>query len=327
MAATSLGPVTTRSPGPAKSYSGSQPVPLVDKLREAAALARMIRRRGHGEMSFAWVDEYDELLQQHTGKRLAGATALELGFGARPIRLLTLLGLGVDVHGVDRDLPAAVAGWRGLPQIARENGLERVLKTAGRMLLERDRYREIVSAELARRGGSFREAGHRLVVGDLGDPGLADRLGPRRFDLVYSEDVLEHVPAAALPTALDTVAAVLAPDGIAVLRPNVFTGINGGHLPEWYPSALDDGRPKRTEPWEHLRQRRVRANTYLNELTRADYRRLLTERFTVLDEKVMQPDLGRHLLTPEVRAELADYPDEELFSNNVRWVLRAKEAR
>ena len=43
-----------------------------------------------------------------------------------------------------------------------------------------------------------------------------------------------------------------------------------------------------------------------------------------LAEEVTLPDLGRELLTPELRQRLADYPDEELFSNQVRFVLRPR---
>ena len=34
------------------------------------------------------------------------------------------------------------------------------------------------------------------------------------------------------------------------------------------------------------------------------------------------PELGRRYLTPDIRRELASYPEEELFSNKVRFVLR-----
>ncbi|SRR5713101_4399963 len=79
-----------------------------------------------------------------------------------------------------------------------------------------------------------------------------------------------------------------------------------------------------TEPWEHLRKKRFRANVYLNELIRADYRRLFSEHFEIVDEKVTKPNLGREFLSPEVAEELKDYGDDELFSNGVLFVLRPK---
>ncbi len=58
----------------------------------------------------------------------------------------------------------------------------------------------------------------------------------------------------------------------ALIRPNVFTGITGGHLVEWNRAAIrEPPARRRSEPWEHLRGRRWRANTYLNEMTLAQY--------------------------------------------------------
>jgi|tagenome__1003787_1003787.scaffolds.fasta_scaffold20987784_5 hypothetical protein len=49
----------------------------------------------------------------------------------------------------------------------------------------------------------------------------------------------------------------------------------GGHLIEWSRRALRQPPPARdSEPWEHPRQRRFKPNTYLNELTGAEYREL-----------------------------------------------------
>jgi hypothetical protein len=64
------------------------------------------------------------------------------------------------------------------------------------------------------------------------------------------------------------------------------------------------------------------ANTHLNEVTRRDYRSLFREQFEILSEEAEDADLGRSFLTPEVRAELHAFHDDELFSNRVLWVLR-----
>ncbi len=85
-----------------------------------------------------------------------------------------------------------------------------------------------------------------------------------------------------------------------------------------------DRRLRRSEPWEHLRRKRFRANVYLNELMRADYRRLFSQHFEIVEERVTKPDLGREYLSPEVAEELKRYSDEELFSNGVLFVLRPK---
>ena len=138
--------------------------------------------------------------------------------------------------------------------------------------------------------------------------------------------MFEHIAADGLRRLVPRMARWLKPSGIAVIRPNVFTGITGGHLVEWKPRTLlaPNGRERRTEPWLHLLSEDFKTNTYLNRLTRADFRALFSEHFEILAEDVTLPDLGRDLLTPELRERLAHYPDEELFSNQVRFVLRPR---
>ena len=104
----------------------------------------------------------------------------------------------------------------------------------------------------------------------------------------------------------------------------VFTGICGGHHLEWYEHTLDRDDARETEPWEHLRRDRLPANSYLNRLQRRDYRALFAAHFDILEETEKRPGLGKRFMTPEVRAELAAYPDEELYSNAVMFVLRRK---
>ena len=116
----------------------------------------------------------------------------------------------------------------------------------------------------------------------------------------------------------------LRPRGLALVRPNVFTGISGGHLAGWSVESLLDRpeEPRRSAPWEHLRSGRFEPNTFLNRLSRAEYRRLFAEHgFEVVAEHPRYPALGASWLTESLRAELADWPDEELFSNQVLFVL------
>ncbi len=308
------------------TYSGRQSLTWSAKASEATAQAAMIWRGRNQVPSLEWIDEYQSHANRYVGVPLESAKILELGYGARPIRLLTLLALGVDVVGIDRDKPALTE--RGqlsqLIAIARENGASRAAKTLGRRLLEGKRFDTRLRAAIAERGGAFREDSNRLLVGDITDPELPALLGKNQFQLVYSEDVFEHVPREGLERACSNIAAVLATEGVALIRPNVFTGITGGHLTEWYHSGVASTKRKKSEPWEHLRLKRFRANTYLNELTRQEYRTTFAKYFDILDEVVKVPNLGRHLLTPEIRQELSMFSEDELFSNQVLWVLRRR---
>jgi len=143
------------------------------------------------------------------------------------------------------------------------------------------------------------------------------------FDLIFSEDVFEHVTRTSLEALVPKMARWLKPDGLALIRPNIFTGILGGHLAEWgYPSVLDPTQRRKSTPWEHLRARRFPPNTFLNEFRRSEYRELFSRAFAIVREEVLLPDLGREYLTDDVARELDAYPEEELFSNKVLFVLR-----
>jgi hypothetical protein len=94
---------------------------------------------------------------------------------------------------------------------------------------------------------------------------------------------------------------------------------------EWSRHAMHEPPSnRRIEPWDHLRQRQFKPNTYLNEVTRAEYRELFGVHFEILEERVTQPDLGREYFDARVQAELANWPQEELFSNQTQFVLRPR---
>jgi SAM-dependent methyltransferase len=162
----------------------------------------------------------------------------------------------------------------------------------------------------------------RFLVGDA----VTYDYGPEPIDLIYSEDVFEHIPPADVERLVARMATALAPGGIALIRPNIFTGITGSHLAEWYKDQVADNGPKRSEPWEHLRKARFSANTYLNRLPRSAYREIFNRHFEILEETVSHPGLGIQWFTPEVRQELSSWSEDELFSNQVQFVLRRRPA-
>ncbi len=299
-------------------------VGLREKAREWHGFYQGHRRR-RGERRergyVADVDEYATLLGEHCGLRLRGADVLEIGFGPRAPRLAVLSAAGARTVGVDLEAPLLAPTPAALWRIGRRNGPERLLKSLARYtLFDRSAQRNLRQA-VERRYGAPRLDYGRLEVCDAS----ALQLAPESVDLVVSEDVFEHMPVSAVEATLAGMRRWLRPGGLALIRPNVFTGISGGHLAEWsIESVLDAPRaPRRSEPWEHLRGRRLRANTYLNELTRADYRRLFAAAgFAVVAERCRYPELGAELLSAALRRELAEWPEEELLSNQTLFVLR-----
>jgi hypothetical protein len=266
------------------------------------------------------IDDYRWTYERVTGGDFAKARVFEIGFGARPLRLIALMSMAIDVRGIDLDMPMLQFSVRRLGHIFRQNGLERALKTGVRALLFDRRERRDLEAALNRRGYTRRIDPKRFLVGDVAECGGESG----SVDMVYSNNVFEHIPPVSLERVIERFAKILSPQGIAIITPDVFTGICGGHLLEWYKAASDQNARVKSEAWEHLRKQRYVANTYLNRLTRSDYRRLFKRHFDILQERVIVPSLGRDWLTPGTRAELKQWDDEELFSNRVQFVLRPK---
>ncbi|WP_280832863.1 class I SAM-dependent methyltransferase [Mycolicibacterium frederiksbergense] len=310
------------------SPSVAHGLPLRRKFDEGLQLFMEYRREARAGVNFDGIfeeiTEYDNMLRQLTGVTLSEAVVFEIGFGARPHRQIALQSMGINVRGVDAEAPVI----RGRPSqfitMLRRNGVERAAKSLVRHMLFDGAEERALEHALRQRGFTPRIDPARLIVGDAG----AVEVEPDSLDLVISEDVFEHLKRDTLKQVVAAMARWLRPNGIALIRPNVFTGITGGHLIEWSRRAMHQPQPERhSEPWEHLRKRRFKANTYLNEVTRAEYRDLFRAHFEILEERVTQPDLGREHFDVRARAELAGWPDEELFSNQTLFVLRRRAAR
>lgn len=295
-----------------------------EKAREHLALLRDKAGQLRAAPDFGWVfedlAEYDALLQRHRGRRLAEARVLEIGYGARPYRLLAMLAEGIDASGVDAEVPLLDGSPAEFAAILRDNGAERLAKSLVRHVLFDRRERRALARELAARGATLRTPRERFEVADAAEL----RRAPGSVDLIVSEDVFEHIGKDSLRRLVPAMASWLSPGGLALIRPNVFTGITGGHLVEWNRRSFAVGRERRSEPWEHLRADRMKPNTHLNRLTRAQYRELFEPQFEILEEIVKLPDLGREFLTGTAAQELSGWSEEELFSNQVMFVLRPR---
>jgi SAM-dependent methyltransferase len=299
------------------------PISLAGKGNEYRVLLRSYLQRAARppELGYVMKDiaEYDQLLRQHCEIELTSARVFEIGYGARPYRSIALQSMGVDAEGVDAEQPILRGTPAELRAAWRTNGPERAVKSAFRRLVFDPRERAAFRRELAAQGLAESYQASRLRVSDAADVELPDG----SLDLVLSEEVFQSVELSSLQRIVPAMARWLRPGGLALVRPNVFTGITGGVLQEWSRwSIANPPRNRRSEPWEHLRRNRLEPNTHVNGLTRAQYRELFGEHFELLEERVKQPELGREYFTPEVAAELSAWPEEELFSNCTLFVLR-----
>jgi hypothetical protein len=307
--------------------SVARDLPLAQKLSEGWYYFREYRQRGlsghNFETLFANIDEYDAFLREHAGIALCDGQILEIGFGAKPYRQMILHSMNVDASGVDAEMPMLSGHPTELFTIIKQNGIERAAKSMLRHIFFDGSERGALSSAIRQRGFTPRLDTSRLIVEDAGDL----EIQPSSLDLIFSEDVFEHIERVTLDRLVPRMAEWLRPHGLALIRPNVFTGIVGGHLLEW--RSLERGEEpldqRRSNPWEHLRRRRFAPNTYLNEMTRAEYRELFGRSFEILEERVTQPDLGREYLDEGTRRDLSGWSEDELFSNQTLFVLRPRE--
>ncbi|CAD5369178.1 Methyltransf_11 domain-containing protein [Rubrivivax sp. A210] len=283
-------------------------------------LAGLRSKEGELASLVAEIDAYRGLYEGQSERRFDDARIFEVGYGARPLRLIASISLGLDARGIDLDAPMLERSGAELLRILRRNGPLRFVKSSVRALVFDAHERRALIRVLARRGARLRLAPDRFLVGDIATAAIA----PGSVDFFYSEDVFEHIPGAALDAVCAGMARALAPGGMAVISPSVYTGICGGHLVEWYPNSFARDGVRRSEPWEHLRRRRFVADCFLNEWRVRDYRALFEAHFDIVSVDNLKPGLGRQFLTPALRTELAAYDEDELLSEKWRFVLRKK---
>lgn len=309
-----------------KSASSGQDISTRLKLNEGIfQFQRLIRDRSPWRpRDFSALHEeferYNALVKAHAGIHLANARTLEIGSGQRPYRLLYLFASGVDAYGLDLDKVIESLSITDVANMYRTNGLERSIKTVLRYAIFDRAENEHLNRFLSERAGSnFKWPRDRIMHGCASNPSIWP---PGKFDFVFSEDVFEHISVDVLEKVCANISQRLSDGGIASIRPMIFTGLQGGHNVEWY--DVSTGRERRCPPWDHLRKQLYPANTYLNKLRLADYRSLFEKHFNIIEEKCDQPSLGIEYMTAEIRLELNDYSDEELFSNHVNFVLSKK---
>lgn len=304
-----------------RSSSSGQPVSARTRILEALKLLRMkCADRGPNLVSeemLAREATYAGFCERYLGMPLDSVKAFEVGYGARPYLLWALRSAGVSVEGADIDRPLTHLSIFGFIKVARDNGVERAAKSAARAWFDRRDAQHLNSAYAAL-GRSWISTTEGLHVGTA-QVHLASRTS--EFDLIYSEDVLEHIPVSELRDVIAMCAKAVKPQGILVFRPMIWTGIAGGHDPDWYKHKIPDNTD-RDGAWGHLTGTGPKVNTYLNKLRLGDYKELFAAYFQTLEVIGEDVGLGEQYLTEAVRSTLTEYSTEELFSNNVWFILR-----
>jgi hypothetical protein len=287
-----------------KSASSVKALPWSQKFVEGVALASLHFKRNRSTTLFHlddYIQECDTALAKHNRRSLRESKVVEIGFGARPFRLVWLYNSGIDVWGVDLDKPLVSLSAKSVLEVLRNNGPERALKSLIRYCItDRNQWSQMASG-LSKKGRPFRIPTERLLVNDAADPVFWNSVdGP--VDFIYSEDVFEHIPRSTLEIITERMAEALrTTKGLAMIRPMMFNGICGSHRLDWYEHSLSEPMNRKTEPWEHLRQDRFPANTYLNRLNKQDYMDIFSKYFRILESEATPPNLGVQFMTKNIR--------------------------
>jgi hypothetical protein len=202
------------------SNSSVAHVSFTQKLQEGLTLLKMRWSIGSDIEGMKYLlrnlDDYRSTYERLTSRGFTTARVLEIGFGAQPIRLISLMSMGVDARGIDLDMPMLTFSPRRVLQIAKKNGPERALKTAMRNLLFDRRDRERLNKALGQRGCTLKIDQSRFLGGDA----ATFEYGPDLVDLVYSNDVVEHIPREGLEQLMARLSRLISPGGLALITPS-----------------------------------------------------------------------------------------------------------
>lgn len=256
----------------------------------------------HSRFYRSFRDFYGEV----TGRRI-----LDFGCGKTFWLSLLLASDGADAIGADTEVTQIARSWSKYRQLLGSNGLERTLRTAAWDLAFANRYYRCLEREF---GKPLRF--DKLQLAHIVNNKLP--LQDRSLDVIISHEVLEHVDD--LEAAFAEMRRTLKPDGIAYLYVHHFTSLSGGHHIAW--KHPDTAPSRKVAPWDQLRARRhTEIPSWLNRARAADYRRLLEREFRIQEWRWL-PKEGEALLTPDIRAELADYSEQELLHKGFIVIAR-----
>jgi len=250
-------------------------------------------------------------LEEALQRPVRGQRVLVVGPG-QLLREARFFALHNQVTCLDIDVIPTGFDPLGYLQMLRANGPARVLKTVGRKLVGNDR---IEFAEWKRQLGVSWLPDPECIVGDICD-GVPN---PGRWDVLTSFAVFQHIPDPGL--AVKRCVEALAPGGVLYIGIQQW-GSNLGH----HDIRAYIGEEHLLPLWAHLRpgkEHLVESSAWLNELRLRDWRAIFEEHcpgYTEYQERFGEAEY-RAKMTPELRQELADYEDDELYTIDVffRW--------
>jgi SAM-dependent methyltransferase len=251
-------------------------------------------------------------LNKYVGIPVSTARLLEVGCGQTAVQTALFQVEGGHATGIDIEVPSCRMSFQLLIKIARCNGIKRALKSLIRHVL----FDKRLFLELSK------EYGHPVLSNHV-DARVMDATSmafdPESFDFVYSRNVFEHIED--VSSAVREMLRVLKPSGAAVIFIHLFPSLSGGHC---WDRAAAERSSKIVPPWDHLRENKFPANTYLNRLTLQQYREIFRTFAIVAEEKIVK--LSEDFLPKEIEKELAGkgYSKDDLLTNTVTFVMKKR---
>jgi len=259
---------------------------------------------------FELVKRDEQRIERKLGKPLKGLKMLEIGVG-QGMERARYFGIENTVIGMDLDVIPTGFDLAGYFRLIRRNGPGRFFKTVGRKL--------IVAGP--NRSGWYRAVGRKAMKNpEILNGDICETIPAREeFDVAMSWSVFEHLPDP--ERALDHMIQALRPGGVLFTSIHLYTSNNGHHDIRAF-----TGGESELPAWGHLRPQmrdRIHPSSYLNRWRLDRWRALFSEKAPGCEE-YLETHSNRYaaLMNPQVRAELAEYSEEELLTVDAIYVWR-----
>lgn len=270
------------------------------------------RRRAETDMRFLYESMAvpEERIAKRLGTSVTNKAILEIGPG-QGLERARYFGIYNDVTGMDLDVIPTEFDLGLYWQMAKANGIGRVAKTMGRKLI----IGGANDKAWAKISGTKKVKNPRIVYGDIGQEALFQN----EFDVVMTWSVFEHLPDP--KQALQNVILSLKPGGVFYISLHLYTAHDGHHDIRAFTGDADS-----LPLWGHLRpsqNHKIQPSAFLNEWRIKQWQDLFAEVAPDADEYLDEYEVRERfgpVMTPELRNELADYSDEELYTVNAVYV-------
>lgn len=233
---------------------------------------------------------------------------LDIGCGKFYPFTLLFASLGNKVTGIDiLYIGANESSLRKYCSILRCNGFRSLMEE----LLYKLSFKERAYYQALEEASGLPLTTERITFEQIG----AENMGfpDETFDIVVSVATFEHL--AKVPQAVSELSRIMKAGAIAYIDINLFASPSGGHHFNWLNTA-------KVPPWDHLRQRKLPFTVYLNEMREHEYLEVFRRELKILEVIDIDKGEGSELLTPEIRAELRDYAEEELTKYGIAIIAQ-----